>query len=319
VVTHGTLQFAGGFNNIGVVQGLLSYGPSGVKVTANAAGQTTFFGGTGNNLIKVSAAPAYVDGGAGFDTLEIAGDMTLAAGSIVNVEAITVDNGVSADLSNLAGPYPITQASVAGGGSTVTGTHGADTIAGGTGDDVIAGGLSGDTLTGGSGGDRFVYNAIANSTPGTSNFDRITDFTAGSGTGADKIDLSHITGVTTIQGMITPASPSEMPPATGLHANSIAWYQVGTETVVIANATSTANHVDMEIVLNGVTASTLSTVAGVNFIPDPPAGGPGPGMALMTQFIAASFAQDAALGDGKASPTPDATHHQSFLAPPTHG
>jgi hypothetical protein len=45
----------------------------------------------------------------------------------------------------------------------------------------------------------------------------------------------------------------------------VAWYQFGSETVVIANASATANHVDMEIVLNGVVATKLSTAAGVNF------------------------------------------------------
>ena len=84
-----------------------------------------------------------------------------------------------------------------------------------------------------------------------------------------------------------PAGPSETPPATGLNAHSIAWYQVGGETVVIANASATANHVDIEIVLDGVTASALSTAAGVNFIPDPPAAGPHAAMALLTQSIAA--------------------------------
>src|SRR5262249_30150436 len=48
VVTSGSVQFTGGFTNVGVVQGLLT----GTTVTANAAGQTTFFGGTGDNLIK---------------------------------------------------------------------------------------------------------------------------------------------------------------------------------------------------------------------------------------------------------------------------
>jgi hypothetical protein len=344
----------------------------GTIVSANAAGQTTFFGGSGDNLIMVSTTPTYVDGGGGTDTLEIAGNMTLAVNSIVNVEAIEVDNGVTADLSNLTGPYPITLLSVAGGGSHVTGTQGNDTITGGDGNDILNGGLGadtmsgglgndlyyvdntldkvteaanagtdkvvstlsytlganlenlslagtaningggnglvntivgnagnnilsgrggGDTLTGNGGADRFTYLAIADSAPGAGTFDHITDFTAGSGVGADKVDLSHITGVTTIQGLIVPASPSETPPATGLGANSIAWYQVGTETVVIANATATANHVDMEIVLDGVTASDLSTVAGINFIPDPPAADSPTtsAAALLTQAVAAGF------------------------------
>jgi Ca2+-binding RTX toxin-like protein len=195
-----------------------------------------------------------------------------------------------------------------------------NTIVGNAGNNVISGRGGGDTLTGGGGSDRFAYLAISDSAPGSGTFDRITDFTAGSGTGADKVDLFHITGVTTIQGLITPASPSETPPPTGLHAHSIAWYQFGSETVVIANASATANHVDMEIVLQGVTASDLSTVSGVNFIPDPPAMmSSSTGMALLAQSIAAGFGQEAGQLDGALSHPADATAAQhEMLALPQH-
>jgi autotransporter-associated beta strand protein len=315
VVTSGSVQFAGGFTSPGVVEGVITQSGGILTVSANAPGQTTFFGGSGDNLIKVTTAPTYVDGGGGTDTLEIAGNMTLAAGSVANIEAIEVDNGVTAKLSHLTGPYTITLLSVAGGSAKLTGSAGSDTIVCGAGNDVVAGGPGADTITAGSGSDHFVYNAIADSTPGTGTFDRIAGFTAGSGTGADLIDLSKITGVTTIQGLIVPSHPSETPPATGLHANSIAWYQFGSETVVIANASATANHVDMEIVLTGVTASSLSTVAGVNFIPDPPAGG---GMALLVQS-AAGFPGGSAPVDGNAGPSPGVTDHQQLLAPTQHG
>jgi hypothetical protein len=127
--------------------------------------------------------------------------------------------------------------------------------------------------------------------------------------------------VTTIQGVIHPTSPSETPPTTGLNAHSIAWYQVGSETVVIANASATANHVDMEIVLNGVTASQLSTVAGTNFITDPSAGqtSHAAATALLTQQMAA-FA-----GSSSASATPSSValsataSDAALLATPHHG
>ena len=88
---------------------------------------------------------------------------------------------------------------------------------------------------------------------------------------------------------------------------------------MIANASATANHVDMEIVLNGVTASSLGTVSGVNFIPDPPSGGPSPDAALLVQSIAAGFPQEAALDGGSSSPSADLAGHQQTLALPTPG
>src|SRR5262249_54041574 len=104
VINSGHIAFTGGLTNVGVIQGLLS----GNTITANAPGQATFFGGSGDNLIEVAAAPTYVDGGAGTDTLEIDSNMTLAANSVVGVEVIAVADGVSANLGNLAGPYAIT-------------------------------------------------------------------------------------------------------------------------------------------------------------------------------------------------------------------
>ena len=140
---------------------MLSQNIFGTDVSANAAGEKTFFGGSGDNLIEVTAAPTHVDGGGGLDTLEIAGSMTLAAGSIVSIETIEVDDGVNANLSGLTEPYSIALLSITGGGSTVTGTRSADTIVGGLGNDLIAGGLGSDTLSGSGGGNRFLYRAIA--------------------------------------------------------------------------------------------------------------------------------------------------------------
>src|SRR5262249_9612528 len=97
----------------------------------------TFFGGSGDSHITVTIAPTSVDGGAGIDTLELAASMTLASGSVINVEKVQVDNGVTANLSNLTTGKIINLASTAGGGATVIGTRGADTMTGGGGNDFL--------------------------------------------------------------------------------------------------------------------------------------------------------------------------------------
>jgi hypothetical protein len=101
VVTRGSIQFTDGFGFVGVVEGVMSASGGVTTVAANAPGQKTFFAGSGNDLIKVTRAPTYVGGGSGFDTLEIAANMTLAAGSIDNIDEIEINSGVTADLSPL--------------------------------------------------------------------------------------------------------------------------------------------------------------------------------------------------------------------------
>ncbi|SFL79639.1 Hemolysin-type calcium-binding repeat-containing protein [Bradyrhizobium sp. NFR13] len=71
------------------------------------------------------------------------------------------------------------------GNDRLHGGAGNDQLWGNAGDDILAGGAGTDVLAGGAGADRFVFTAVADSTPGV--MDRITDF----GTG-DRIDLSAI-------------------------------------------------------------------------------------------------------------------------------
>lgn len=169
VVGSGTVSFTGGLTNVGLIQGVLS----GTTVSANAAGQTTFFGGTGDNWIPLSAAPTYVDGGAGLNTVEIAASMTLASGSLVNIGAVQVDNGVTVNLSNLALGEKVASRSVAGGVSAIVGTQGNDILLGGAGNDYIqagngavvllVAGSGAQTLVGGSGQDSFLGGSGQNS------------------------------------------------------------------------------------------------------------------------------------------------------------
>jgi hypothetical protein len=101
--------------------------------------------------------------------------------------------------------------------------------------------------SGGTGVDTYVYYATSDSTVAI--HDTITNF----GAGSDIINTSAIAGITLLQGLITGS--------TSISAHSIAWIQSGSDTLVYANATAVAEaqgSADMEIVLTGVTASTLT-------------------------------------------------------------
>jgi dihydrodipicolinate reductase len=131
-------------------------------------------------------------------------------------------------------------------GNSLVGTSGNDLIDGRGGNDTITGGAGADTITGGAGNDKFAYNAVTESQPGANNFDTIIDFAHAS----DKIDFSAITGITGNATLVSTAGT--------VAAHGISYYQSGSDTVVIVNATNTANHVDMEIHLTGVAASSLT-------------------------------------------------------------
>ena len=80
--------------------------------------------------------------------------------------------------------------------------------------------------------------------------DTISDFAIG----VDIIDTSAISGVTAVQGLISGT--------TQVAANSIVWIQSGADTIVYINDSAVAENqgsADMEIVLTGVTASTLNS------------------------------------------------------------
>ena len=161
-VTVGSVKFQNGFDNIGIVQGVLSQSGGVFTVDANAPGETTFFGGTGDNLLKLATAPTLFDGGDGNDTVELTASMTFAAGSLPKVEKATIDDHLSGDFSHLTAGLDITLASHAGGGASLIGTQDADVVSGGAGDDTLAGNLGNDTLNGGAGKDIFVFDTALN-------------------------------------------------------------------------------------------------------------------------------------------------------------
>jgi len=222
-----------------------------------ANGQMTLTGTTGgaNDTVSIYDGNSWL----GFATTGSNGSFSFTAKAPSNVI-----HSYGANATDLAGSeghgsnYLILGRATA---DTIVGGSGNDVIIGNGGNDKIAGGAGADTLTGGSGQVTFAYNAAAESTASAS--DKITDFQHGS----DKIDFTNIAGlgatngVPTFQGNIT---------ATGnltLNAHSVAYVEVGGNTQVLVNTSSTAETVttsdmhaaDMKITLVGVNLGLTGT------------------------------------------------------------
>ncbi|MET0238817.1 MAG: Ig-like domain-containing protein [Sphingobium sp.] len=204
-------------------------GGKGNDMILTGGGTDTVVAGDGDDIIVMGAdlgAADRIDGGAGSDTLRLAGNynVTLVDGTVRDVERIVLEgddvatasrsyrivthDGTVADgalltvdasgldaLDTLAfdgsdeqsGRFAVTGGA---GSDTITGGMGADTINGGAGNDVIDGGQGADVLTGGAGSDVFVVRrgtARSDSSPTTA--DRITDFEGAGVIGGDLIRL----------------------------------------------------------------------------------------------------------------------------------
>ncbi|HTQ14829.1 MAG TPA: calcium-binding protein [Rhizomicrobium sp.] len=165
-------------------------------------GNDTVKGGGGDDTIEAGAtltAADRIDGGDGFDTVDLDGDysagLTFTAFTVTNVEDIALAAGhscklVTADANVAAGHTLEIDGSALGAGDQlnfnghhetdgafqILGGAGADILVGGAGADSIRGGGGADTLTGGAGADTFVYDGPSDSS-GTA-YDRIKDFDA---------------------------------------------------------------------------------------------------------------------------------------------
>ena len=178
----------------------------------------------------------------------------------------------------------------------------------------LVGGVGANTMTGGSGVNTYLYGSTGESPPGThgqdNNFDTITNFDTGSTN--DVIDVSGISGITKIQGLISGNTP--------IAPNSVAWIQNGTDTDVYANASGSAEaqgSADMEIALSNFTATNLNgntTANSPNFHLDPP----GPSLSLLNQYAAAGFqeAADHTAGAQTTHVSPNATTDPLLLTIP---
>jgi Ca2+-binding RTX toxin-like protein len=182
------------------------YGGPGDDEISGGAGTDTIYGGAGDDLIDVAGSDNdVIDGGSGFNYLEVQADNTyLAFNSFTNIQEID-GNGYSdvrvvgasgddhIDLSSVY-LYGVDAIDGGDGNDTITGgldndtvlggngndvldgSDGSDVVDGGAGDDTLYASFGNDTLIGGSGADTFVFNS--------SNLDTqtISDFVSGEDT-----------------------------------------------------------------------------------------------------------------------------------------
>ncbi len=199
-------------------------GAGGNDTLSGGIGNDTISGGTGNDVLKGDAGNDTIDGGAGDDVIDGGAGTDTAtyasATSGVTVNLGVMNNGVSqpqntggAGVDTLIGierligsafddsltafiGSPATTLEGGNGNDRLEGGNGADTLIGGQGSDTLWGRSGKDTMSGGSQSDTFVFNAIAETTTGTTTTDVITDFQVG----VDKIALSGIDASTVFTG-----------------------------------------------------------------------------------------------------------------------
>ena len=162
----------------GAANNILS-GGAGADTLTSGAGNDTLNGGDGNDLLVFAAnfnTADRVDGGAGFDTLQLNGNYSAGASigstAVTNIEDIqlldsnfnykllistgTSVNPLTVDASAIVGETLYVSATGTA-GLIAIGTAGNDTMIGGTGGDNFLGGAGADVMTGGTGVDTVDY------------------------------------------------------------------------------------------------------------------------------------------------------------------
>lgn len=213
--TNGLFVLYGGAGN-----DTLKGGSIGDVFYLTTGGNDTLSGGGGDDTFYFGAALTAsdrIDGGAGTDTINLAGDysagVTFGASTITNVESIVLSAGnnyalTSNDATVASGQTLKVDGSTLGGTNTLNfngaaetngkfvmlGGAGGDTLTGGTGNDTFTGGLGADNINLGQGtsfgNDTLIYHTAAESTGGS--VDNITYFNFGS----DRFDLpTTVTGI----------------------------------------------------------------------------------------------------------------------------
>ena len=176
-------------------------GGAGNDILTGGVGKDIVNGGDGNDRILVSGSDDTFDtllGGAGSDTIAVVGNSSFGlSGFNATGQSIEIwegnGKGVSgtsaAESFDFSGLTSITGSGMgtvdAGAGADrIVGSKFADDLRGGADNDVINGGQGNDLLAGGNGADSFVFDKGFGK-------DRITDFTAGSSSNHDVIDMDH--------------------------------------------------------------------------------------------------------------------------------
>lgn len=176
-------------------------GGAGNDILTGGVGKDTVMGGDGNDRLLVGGSDDTFDtlnGGAGVDTIAVQGNSSLSiSGFNALAQSIEVwegnGKGVSgtstAEIFDFSGLTSITGSGMgtvdAGAGNDrIVGSKFADDLRGGADNDVINGGLGNDLLAGGNGADTFVFDKGFGK-------DKITDFSAGTSSSHDFIDMDR--------------------------------------------------------------------------------------------------------------------------------
>ncbi|AMO23846.1 hypothetical protein UC35_14410 [Ramlibacter tataouinensis] len=177
----------------------LNSGNGANTVVADATTSNTVFLGTVGS-ISTAANSVTVGAGSSHDSVTIRGngnETVIAKGASVDVSAMGSGNQ-NVDASLTTATDHITTGA---GNDTIKGGAGADVIIAGNGTNTITGGAGGDTMTGGLGVDTYIYN-LASESSGV-NVDTITNFTAGTLSGHDVINLSAVATLAGLAGGVS--------------------------------------------------------------------------------------------------------------------
>ncbi|KAF0174828.1 MAG: hemolysin-type calcium-binding repeat family protein [Rhodobacteraceae bacterium] len=163
--------------NTGTLRGGVDLG-AGNDVLNNKGGTVTglILGGEGDDRFVLSTTAETIDGGAGFDTLDLS---SYTSAVLIDLNVAANNRGAAALRDSFSGIEAIigtTRADVLrgdAGDNLFNGLGGSDNLSGGAGADTLEGGAGKDVLTGGDGADVFLFT----SSKGMN--DQITDFVAG--------------------------------------------------------------------------------------------------------------------------------------------
>lgn len=227
------------------------------NITLSGSSATNATGNAASNILKGNSANNLLDGGTGADSMigglgndiyyiDDSGDIAAEAAN-AGIDSIhsSVTHLLSANLENL---ILIGSSVISGDGNnlsnTITGNARENVLNGGDGNDVLIGGFGQDTLIGSNGIDRFVYNAIEESSVGSTFRDVIVDF---NGSAGERVDLSRIDAFTGLSGNQA---------FTFIGANSFTGSkgEVRFSSGILLMNTDTDKIANMEIELAGVTA-----------------------------------------------------------------
>jgi len=196
-----------------------------------------------DDTLEGDANANVLNGGSGVDT---ASYEHATAGVTVSLAITAAQNTIGSGIDTLTSIENLTGSQF---DDVLTGSSSGNVLIGLDGNDVLNGGNGADTLIGGSGADRFVFVALANSSPATP--DTIVDFMHG----VDLIDLSAIDANTSAGGNQAFAFAGQGASAV---AHAVTWFETDGNTVVQVDVNGNTI-ADLAIVLAGIDHHLSST------------------------------------------------------------